>query len=171
MDDLEKWRIALQECRDFYCGLPDSIRVALDQLTRQFRLLKEELLGLSLQAGGLAACQECGGLCCLYGKYHLTLLDQLACFSAGFEPKQPDFSKHPACPYGGDQGCLMSGEFRPFTCVIFNCESIEAAMTIAVKGRFAECELELRNLIAGADQLLGIRSNRPLLLAANLINF
>jgi hypothetical protein len=89
----------------------------------------------------------------------------LAYRSAGVEPVVPDFGKHPFCPYGAAEGCLMKPRFRSMTCLIFNCEQLEERMTEDDQQRFAEAERNLRGAVAQVEELLGYRASRALLLS------
>jgi len=126
--------------------------------------VKQELFDLALAAGGSNICRSCGGKCCLNGKYHVSLLDMLAYRAAGVEPVLPDFEQRPLCPYGGSNGCLMEPRFRSITCLIFNCDLLEDRMDSESRQRFASVERNLRSTVARADELLGCRAGRALLL-------
>ena len=128
-------------------------------------LLKNELLGLSLASGSAEICRACGGKCCNNGKFHVSLLDLMAYLSTSTELPEPDFDITPLCPYGCSEGCLMSPGFRSVTSVIFNCEEIEELLGEAELSRVGVCESLLREKVIQAEQLLGFRVGRPLLLS------
>jgi hypothetical protein len=76
----------------------------------------------------------------------------------------PDFSKTPCCPYSGPLGCMMAPQYRPMTCVVFNCELIEELLTTPGRDTLRTCEKELRDTISRANRLTAIRLDRPVLL-------
>jgi hypothetical protein len=129
--------------------------------------LKEELFALSSATESARICRECGGRCCLNGKYHVSVLDLLAYRSVGVAPVVPDFGLAPRCPYGGPEGCLMPPRFRSMTCLIFNCDLIEDRMEQNSRKRFSACERELRDAVAMADGILTWRAGRALLLSCD----
>jgi hypothetical protein len=129
--------------------------------------LKEELVGRTLGAGSAGICRQCGGECCLNGKYHVSVLDLLAYLSSGTEPVTPDFDAGPACPYSGADGCLMPPRFRPLTCVVFNCELVEERLDSDELTALYAAENRLRDAIAGASRIAGQRLERALLLTCD----
>ena len=48
---------------------------------------------------------------------------------AGAEPPAPDFAR--PCPWLGSAGCQLPVARRPFNCIIFLCEPIDARLTAA----------------------------------------
>lgn len=165
MDDQKKWQKAVAGAYQRYDRLPADTGIALDGLIAGIIQLKQELFELAQVAGGGDICRTCGGQCCRYGKYHVTVLDLLAYRSAGVEPLMPDFATPPCCPYGGPDGCRMEPRFRSMTCLIFNCDLLEERMVDDVRQRFAAAEGSLRAAVARAEQLLGYRAGRALLLS------
>lgn len=167
MEDHQTWRRVKEAAEASYDRLPAATRARLDELLDRVMGLKQELFDLSAAAGSARICRECGGRCCLNGKYHVSVLDLLAYRSAGAAPVVPDFGTAPLCPYGGSGGCLMPPRFRPLTCLIFNCDLVEDSMGEAGRDRFAACERELRGAVAMADELLACRTGRALLLSCD----
>ena len=124
--------------------LPASeLRWLAERLARVARL-KEELHGIFLDHGGETICATCRGACCDYGRNHLTLVDMLACLIAEKPLPDPDFSRR--CPYLDEQACHFLPSQRPFNCLTFLCERIEAAIPEAALLAFYRKERELRAL-------------------------
>jgi hypothetical protein len=165
VDDQQTWRRAKEAVEAICDRLSPVARGRLDQLLERIMALKQELFELSATAGSARICRECGGRCCLNGKYHVSVLDLVAYRCAGVAPVVPDFGKAPLCPYGGSKGCLMPPRFRSVTCLIFNCDLVEDRMEAANRKRFSVCERELRDAVAMADELLAYRAGRALLLS------
>ena len=165
MNDQQTWVRAVRAAHDIYDQLSPEKRAGIDTLIDRVMELKEDLVEQTLSAGSSSICRSCGGRCCLNGKYHVSVLDLLAYRITDTEPVVPDFSAHPACPYGRENGCLMPPRFRPMTCVVFNCDLIEERMNVAERSSLAECEQLLRKTIAQANRLAGFRLDRSLLLS------
>jgi len=165
VNDQAVWEQALATTASWYCGLPAPIRLELDGLLEEIMHLKQLLVDLVTVAGSSAICRACGGECCNLGKYHLSVLDILAYRKTGLEPLVPDFSNAPACPYSNASGCLMTAPYRPLTCVIFNCLSIEERLTTAQRRSLDEYESALRATVVRAGRIHDIRIDRPLLLS------
>lgn len=167
MEDQRKWIRAKEAAVTSYDRLPGATKARLDELLSRIMGLKQELFNISSAAGSARICRDCGGRCCLHGKYHVSVLDLLAYHSAGVAPVVPDFSTAPLCPYGGIEGCLMPPRFRSMTCLVFNCDLVERHMEEAGRARFLACEQELRGAVAMADDLLACRAGRALLLSCD----
>jgi len=167
VDDQQKWQLAEKVALARYGRLPDDIAGCLDVIVSRIMRLKEELLELALAAGSAEICRSCGGECCLFGKYHVSVLDLLAYRIDRSEAVVPDFNSAPHCPYGGIDGCRMPPRFRPLTCVIFNCDAVEQRIGEDGRTRFAAAEQELRDAVRQAETLLGFRASRALLLSCD----
>jgi hypothetical protein len=165
LKDNQIWVHAVGAAGKIYEQQPYDVRSGLNAVIDEIMQLKAELLALTQAEGGADICSACGGVCCNNGKFHLSLLDALACFYTSMELPAPDFEKSPLCPYGHSDGCTMAPEFRPATCVIFNCEQIDDLINGDGRERLHECERLLREKIQQAEQLLGFRVGRPLLLS------
>jgi len=165
VNDQAAWEQALSNAGSWYCGVPAAIRLELDGLLEEIMHLKQMLVELVTSSGSSAICRACGGECCNLGKYHLSVLDILAYRKTGLEPLVPDFSSTPACPYSNASGCLMTAPYRPLTCVIFNCQSIEERLTAPQRQTLDEYESALRATVARAGRLHDMRIDRPLLLS------
>jgi hypothetical protein len=85
-----------------------------------------ELDVLFRKADGLDACAGCDGTCCGCGRHHVTLTNLLAYLLADETPPTPDFSR--TCPYLGERGCLLTVDRRPYNCITFFCETLEAQL-------------------------------------------
>ncbi len=167
MEDHQIWSLAKEGADAAYDRLPDATRARLDGLLGRIMALKQELFSLSAAVGSSPICRECGGRCCLNGKYHVSVLDLMAYRSTGTVPPVPDFGMAPLCPYGGAEGCLMPPRFRSLTCLVFNCELVEERMGSTGRQRFSVAERELREAVAMAEKLLACRVGRPLLLSCS----
>ena len=167
MNDQAVWEQAIITTGSWYFGLPADKRAELDELLEEIMLLKQKLVELVTSSGSSTICRNCGGQCCLLGRYHVSVLDILAYRKTGVEPVIPDFTASPACPYSEVSGCLMASRYRPVTCVIFNCQPIEDQLTPTERDSLHEYESRLRATVARAGRIHNIRINRPLLLSCN----
>ena len=165
LEDKQNWVKAVESARIKYDHLPAGVKFSLNTIIDEIMRLKGELLGLTLDKGGAEICCNCGGICCNNGKFHISVLDLMAFFHTSTEPPAPDFGKSPLCPYGFSEGCSMMPRFRPVTCVIFNCELVDSLIEGDNLKRLHGCEKKIRDKISQAEQLLGFRVGRPLLLA------
>lgn len=167
MSDQAAWEQAVITASEWYFGLPSGIRAELDGLLEEIIQLKQQLVDQVTASGSSAVCRECGGQCCLLGRYHVSVLDILAYRKAGLEPVIPDFSTSPACPYSDVSGCLMPPGYRPVTCVIFNCQLIEDRLSANELDSLHDHERRLRSTVARAGRIHDIRTDRPLLLSGH----
>jgi len=164
-EDQQKWLHSVAAAQKQYELLPAEVRCNLNNIIDEIMILKNSLLELTLAAGSADVCRDCGGKCCYNGKYHVSLLDLIACLRTSAEPPVPDFEISPLCPYGCSEGCLMKPGFRPVTCVIFNCEQVESLLKESELLRLRDLEIQLREKVIQAEKLIGIRLGRPLLLS------
>ncbi|NVN90894.1 MAG: hypothetical protein HXX11_09845 [Desulfuromonadales bacterium] len=167
MDDQTIWNRVVATADASYDRLSATARSRLDEHLSRIMQLKQDLYECSQAAGSSQICRECGGTCCLNGKFHVSVLDLLVYRSARVEPVVPHFENSPLCPYGGTAGCLMPPRFRSMTCLVFNCELVENRMDDREKERFAAGEHALRKAILGAEELLEYRAGRAVLLSGN----
>ena len=165
MNDLNIWHRVVADVALIYDRLTADTRARLDAQLSRVMQLKQELYELSHAAGSSHVCKECGGACCLNGKYHVSVLDLLAYRSAMLEPVVPDFGNSPFCPYGGPDGCLMPPSFRSMPCLVFNCELVDNRMADREKERFEAVEHALRIAIHGAEDIVKFRAGRAALLS------
>jgi hypothetical protein len=80
----------------------------------------------------------------------LTLVNLLPFLLGGEAPPDPDFSR--ICPYIDSQGCLLEPARRPFNCVIFLCEEVEATLSPGQRQLFSALEGRLRFLYLEFDR-------------------
>ena len=167
MNDQQAWDQAVTAADEMYSRLPTGTRVELDGLIDEVMQLKQKLVELVTCAGSSTVCRTCEGQCCLFGKYHVSILDLLAYRKTGAELLVPAFGPGPACPYADISGCRMATGYRPVTCVIFNCQPIEDLLTPDVRQSMQELERKLRETVTLATSLCGTRLDRPLLLSCS----
>jgi hypothetical protein len=124
--------------------LPSSERGWLERHLVEIGDAQQRLHQLFLLAGGSDLCAACDGACCDCGRNHLTLANLLAILVDGGEPPTPDFTA--ACPLLGAQGCRLPAAQRPFNCVIFLCDTLEARLSPLELRQFHAVEQTLRRL-------------------------
>ena len=163
MNDQAIWDQTVTAVSDRYAGLSPDIAPELDRLIEQIISLKQHLVELVLSAGSADICRNCNGECCRFGKYHVSVLDVMAYLKTGDTLVAPDFSNHPFCPYSNASGCTMTPGYRPMTCVVFNCQQVEDQLTACQRESLHGYERELRNAIARAGHITGMRLDRALL--------
>jgi hypothetical protein len=164
MNDQEAWRRGVRFMDEFHGRLPRHTREQLGGLLTGYRRHKGEML--TLTTGSHAICRDCGGQCCLNGKYRFSGLDLLALLDQQAPLPAPDFNQKPLCPYGDAGGCRMEPAFRPLDCVLFICGAIEGVLEERVASALAPLEQELRRTVQQAETLLEQPLGRPLLLLA-----
>lgn len=163
--DLQNWERGMEESRRFYQNLDPQIFEQLNRLLDRIMQTKWDIMTLVAQSGSLTTCGQCGGKCCLFGKYHPTLLDIIAMFHKNKSLPNPDFNKHPSCPYSDQNGCILTANFRPTACIIFNCELLEANFTETLHSSIEIYEHKLRQLVSESKLLFPkTRVDRPFLL-------
>jgi hypothetical protein len=190
VNDKQRWEQATRAVRDSYGRIPPAARAELDEQIERITQLKQDLVRRTHEAGSADVCRQCGGVCCLNGKYHVTVLDLLAYLGRMTEPPTPDFEAGqacpysgaggcsmpprsldfeagPACPYSGAGGCSMPPRFRPMTCVVFNCELVEGRMGPDELTALYDAEGRLREAIALASRIACQRLDRALLLTCD----
>ena len=121
MTDQQLWSVAVERVRTDYGALPEALKLKLSALSAEIMVLKARHQALVTGSVAAAACAECGGICCRFGKHHFTAVDLLAYLVADRELFSPSFD-NPVCPYHSGCGCLMEPSLRPFNCIIFLCE-------------------------------------------------
>jgi len=161
------WEQAVTTASSWYRSLPADKATELDRLIMDIMQLKQNLVELAISAGSTEICRTCGGECCKHGKYHVSVLDTLAYLKTGATLLTPDFSTDPYCPYSDVSGCTMAPQYRPMTCVVFNCQQIEDQLAPARQETSHEYEQELRDAITRAGHITGRRLERPLLLSSS----
>ena len=142
------WQQTLAAVRGELAALPAAERGRLESHLARLAALQEELHDAFLAVDGPQLCRACDGACCGCGRNHLTLGNLLAILLSGAEPPAPDWSA--PCPWLAPGGCRLAVAWRPFNCVSFVCEVVEARLPDLARERFYRIEKELR---AGYDEL------------------
>jgi hypothetical protein len=164
MNDQEAWQRGVRFVEEIHGRLPRHTLEQLEGLLESYRRHKGEMLALT--AGSDALCRDCGGQCCLNGKYRFSGLDLLALLDQQVQLPSPDFAQKPLCPYGDAGGCSMEPAFRPLDCVQFICGAVERVLDERAASALALLEQELRRSVQQAEALLEQPLGRPLLLLA-----
>ena len=136
------WPRLLQKLRDELGALGESDRQWLRHRLESIAAIQFDLDNLFQAAGGARACAECDGACCGCGRHHLTLANLLAYLLADEVPPAPDPSK--TCPYLGESGCLLPVDRRPYNCITFFCEQLEANLSAADRQQLRLLDRQLR---------------------------
>lgn len=154
------WAAATTTVTAEYAALPLQIKEALAGLLAEIRRVKQASAAL-VDAGD--CCADCQGICCRFGTHHFSVVDLLGYLEAQQQLITPQFD-HPLCPYHSGNGCQMEPALRPFTCIIFICEQIEAGLDDTVRQELADQEQHLRRLYGKIEALLGNRFENGLLI-------
>ena len=166
MNDYEAWERGVGLMEGLRDRLPHNLRGQLRELLASYRRHKGEVLTLTLTAGSGSICRDCGGQCCLNGKYRVSGLGLLALLDRQEPVPTPDFVRKPFCPYGDADGCRMEPSLRPLDCVLFICTAVEGRLGDEVAKALTYLEQELRHSVKQAEALLEESLSRPLLLLA-----
>jgi hypothetical protein len=158
--DQQLWSAASAAVRAEYAALPPRLREQLAGLLKEIGSLKEAAAS-RVDSGEL--CTACGGICCGFGKHHFSVVDLLGYLVAGAQLFEPAFD-NPLCPYHTGRGCMMAAALRPFNCIIFICEQLDAGLDDAVRRELAAMEQQLRHLYGRIEELLGNRFENGLLI-------
>lgn len=152
MTDDEQWRAGVDAIgQELMCLAPCQL-LLLKAGVDEMMTIKAAMHSFVEKLNGAVLCAACGGRCCVCGKYHFSAIDLLAYRLTDKELFQPSFVTGRCCFLRQDT-CLMAPEFRPFNCVTFVCEEIEARMTVSNKAAFYAGEKKLRNLYGDLKQL------------------
>ncbi len=157
------WDTLLTRCSAELTGLPEAER---NWLTARLQLIADyqcELDQLFQLARGPHACTSCHGQCCDCGRHHFTLTNLLGYLLQDLAPPRPDASR--PCPFLGEQGCTLDAPFRPFNCVTFLCDEVEAGLNAADQQRFYQLEKRLRCVYEEIAARYPVASLRGLLIA------
>jgi hypothetical protein len=165
MTDQELWNAAVRQIAQTWSSYPSSPTETLAGLIRRSAACKESLHSQVTANGADRHCVTCRGQCCFGGKHHVTIVDILAHLALGRELFSPRFDA-PACPYLGDDGCMMEPALRPRTCIIFLCDTVLDGLDDLTRAAVARLESELELLYRELGRLLAISPARSLLLAA-----
>ncbi|RII28957.1 MAG: hypothetical protein CXR31_03550 [Geobacter sp.] len=163
MTDEELWRTGIDALAREYRALPSPLRERVAELAAQVKEAKLALHDCVTAVDIGAICADCRGECCARGKNHVTVIDLLVSLVEGRELVTPFFG-HDICPYLGANGCLMAPPYRPFTCIIFNCDRVEGLMGKSEKERLYEAERRLRAVYGEFEKLFGKRFMAGLLI-------
>ncbi len=170
MDDQQLWNLGNARLADLLVNLADDAEPALKQMLTSYRNTKEAITAVIADVDAASACRECGGQCCLNGKYRINVFDAVASTRAQI-PTSANFCQKPLCPYGTDGGCTMEPGLRPADCVLFICDAIDQKLSPQARLLLAGQEDVLRKCIRNASGLTGEQMGTPLLLwAAKLSN-
>ena len=143
----KKWQSGVRRVTDVFRRLTGAEAESLRSLCSMLMEQKESLQTLVAGVDAAIRCAECGGECCVKGRYHFTAVDLLVYLSTGLPLFEPLF-ENGLCPYLGQCGCLMEPAYRPFNCITFNCERIEDLLSPEEIARFYRLERELRESYA-----------------------
>ena len=165
MDDQQLWNLGTMRVKGLLAELPAEALLTLANLLARYREAKESLAAVVSEVDAASVCRECGGQCCLNGKYRINALDALARVIAEI-PTSADFSQKPLCPYGTVSGCTMESGLRPADCVSFICDSIDRHLSPNARQILAQQEQDIRSCIQAASGLTGEQMGTPLLLWA-----
>lgn len=163
MTDQQLWSAAVVCVKTEYEAIPYALKQQLSRLSAEIITLKSRSQELVSSANAESACSDCKGICCRFGKHHFTAVDLLVYLSSAGDLFDPSFD-NPLCPYHGGSGCLMTPGLRPFNCIIFICEQIEALLPGSVKEELVEIEKELRRIYGEFDRIFGNRFANGLLI-------
>ena len=165
MDDQQLWNLATVRLNRLLAALPVGTGLMVTELLSCYRQTKEAFAAIIAEIDATSACCECGGQCCLNGKYRINVFDALA--HAAVQISVPaDFSQKPLCPYGTDAGCAMVPGLRPADCVLFICDAIDRRLSSQARLIIMGQEHDLREIIKTASRLTGEQLGTPLLLWA-----
>ena len=159
---LAAWQHGITTVQREYEQLTVENRYRLHELATAIMACKKSLYGISAAVEGAGLCASCQGACCTRGKYHFSVVDLLVYLATAKELFVPDFERG-ACPFLGDEACLMAPEYRPFTCITFNCDLVEAALPLLEQSRFAVQVDQLRGLYREVEALFQVRLSGGLL--------
>lgn len=136
--------------------LDASVRAQAELIIREIMATKAGISSIFDGLNGIEICRLCRGECCQTGCFHFTAVDLLAYLITGRELFTPRFDNG-ACPYLGDTGCLMEASYRPYNCVTFVCDRVDAGMDPVVRNRFAELSSTLNSLYRQIEELFANR--------------
>jgi hypothetical protein len=165
VDDQQLWNLGTVRLKGLLADFPVGAGLALSKLLTCYRQTKEALAAVIAEVDAASVCRDCGGQCCLNGKYRINAFDYLARLAEEI-PTSADFTQKPVCPYGTDAGCTMEPGLRPADCVLFVCDAIDRKLSLQARLIIAEREHDLRENIHAASNVTGEQMGTPLLLWA-----
>ncbi|MEN8687693.1 MAG: hypothetical protein AB1Z51_07150 [Desulfuromonadales bacterium] len=137
-----EWLALLQKIRDELAALDEAERQWLRSRLDSIGAIQLDLDTLFHAAGGVQTCAVCAGACCACGRHHLTLPNLLTYLLADEEPPAPDLDR--PCPYLGESGCRLSVDRRPYNCITFFCEQLDANLSAADRQQLRLLDRQLR---------------------------
>ena len=163
MEDLQLWKLGAVRLKTLLSELSSEAVSALQRQLARYLEAKVAYAAVAAEVNAACLCQECGGECCMNGKYRLNVLDAAALIVADVSVPAA-FKQKPLCPYGTESGCSMESALRPADCVLFVCDAIDRKLSEQDRIKLAELERVVRDCINTASQLLGEPLGTPLLL-------
>jgi len=165
VSDQKLWQDGQVSLNALLSDISPAAKKPLLELLSGYRVGKESLAAITLAADSETICRDCGGKCCLNGKYRVNVFDGLSLCAAGISVV-PDFSQKPMCPYSNAGGCILEPGFRPLDCILFVCDSLEGQLPDSDRVDLTALENNLRECLSEASLLLNINLGTPLLLWA-----
>jgi len=165
VDDQQLWNLGLTRLKALYVGLPPETETGLASLLARYSQTKEALAAVISEIDATSVCRQCGGQCCLNGKYRINVFDTLGFITREIIPSI-NFIQKPACPYGSHDGCSMEPGLRPADCILFLCDALDEKLSPDSRMILAAGEQKLRECIEQASRLAGEKLGTPLLLWA-----
>ena len=142
-DNRPDWPALVQRVKREIATLSKLERQWLEERLAAIALTQLALDELFSKAGGAEACAGCDGACCGCGRHHITLTNLLAYLLEGQDPPAPDFNS--TCPYLGALGCRLPVARRPYNCITFFCETLEARMDDGEREALRTLDIRLRS--------------------------
>ncbi|PLX83866.1 MAG: hypothetical protein C0617_10090 [Desulfuromonas sp.] len=146
---LSTWRNAVERVTAELARQVQTEEAWMSPRLERIAAVQRQIHELFSAAEGQECCRGCGGLCCDRGKNHLSLVNLLGFLCSGQSPPEPDFTR--PCPFLGEGGCRLDPGRRPFNCVTFICEEVEARMAPADREAFYRLDADLRRLYGEFD--------------------
>ncbi|MDY0212243.1 MAG: hypothetical protein RBR06_04505 [Desulfuromonadaceae bacterium] len=161
------WETLVNQLQCELSSIDESELQWLQQRISLIQVLQKNLHTLFLQAGGQDICHACSGSCCGDGHNHMTLLNVAAALLKQQLP-QANFSN--TCPFLTRTGCSLGVTLRPFNCITFICEQIEAHMNAEQVAEFYRLERTLRTHYTEVDRRYAGSNPRGLLIGVQRLN-
>jgi len=159
---MELWLSTIAAIRNEWTALDAAERAWISTAVAEIATLQQQVQNLVDAADGATICRDCAGDCCGHGAFHPTLVTVLAHLASDRDLPAADFTR--SCPWLGAQGCQFLADVRPFNCVTFVCEQIDAKLPAEL---YADLESRLRELYTAFDRRYAGSSLRGLLNSAN----
>ena len=170
MDDQQLWDRSFRRLKALYSALPQEAKSGLSELLVRYCQTKEALAAVTAGINASSVCRQCGGQCCLNGKYRINVFDTLGFITREILPSV-NFTQKPLCPYGSHDGCSMEPCLRPADCILFICDALDEKTSPDSRAILAAGEQGLRNCTLQASRLTGEPLGTPLLLWAEKQRF